>query len=256
MRYGRKMLVLCFVAGLMAAPGCSSRQSTVLENSNEWRLQNLEASQLEEQAKSQTAGVEVASRMQNLETRIQHMEQLFEKSLVGAAVAQAEAETLRASIDAQENGAMGPGTPVGQLAEDPERSAASAMRAVHMGADEKERYQAGVNAVMNGEVASGRSILQAFQEDFPDSALIPNVHYWLGEALYHEKRYAEAILTFKEVVRNYPTHNKASAAMLKTGYAYALLGDKNNARFYLQALLDKYPGSEPAALARTKLAKL
>ncbi len=57
------------------------------------------------------------------------------------------------------------------------------------------------------------------------------------------------------MVSKYPGHPKAAAALLKAGYAYESLNDGANARFYWQILLDDYPGSAPAALARKRMAQ-
>ncbi|MDY7001157.1 MAG: tol-pal system protein YbgF [Thermodesulfobacteriota bacterium] len=117
-------------------------------------------------------------------------------------------------------------------------------------------YDPALKLVLAGEVRKGRVALAEFMEKYPKSSLMPNAAYWTGETYYAEKRYAQAILTFKQVHQKFPKHTKAAAALLKIGYAYDRLGDKNNARFYLDALVQDYPKSEPAALARKKLKAL
>ena len=120
----------------------------------------------------------------------------------------------------------------------------------------ERRYEEGLSLVRAGEVDKGRRVLDSFIGDFPNHALVPNALYWMGETYYHEKRYAQAVLTFKEVVRRFPKHDKAAAAMLKVGFSYEKLGDNSNARFYLQTLVDEYPDSSPAQMARERVATL
>lgn len=264
--------LLLVVVGVFGSFGCTPRNGDSLAASSEWRLQNLEANQLEMQEQNRADKAEVASRLQALEKRLELTEKKLSESTSNVAAAQAEAESLRAAMNAKkyaEPSAAAPSEP--QKAkpvvtantapqtsdlQPAKKQAQHASATVPSASGETKRYQAGVNAVMNEDTASGRAILEAFLKDYPDSGLAPNAAYWLGETFYHEKRYAEAILTFKDVVRKYPKHGKAAAAMLKTGYAYEMLGDKSNARFYLQTLVDEYPGSEPAALARTRLKSL
>ncbi|WBF67782.1 tol-pal system protein YbgF [Desulfovibrio subterraneus] len=117
-------------------------------------------------------------------------------------------------------------------------------------------YEEGLTLVRAGDVEKGRKLLDQFIGDNPNHALVPNALYWMGETYYHEKRYAQAVLTFKEVVRRFPKHDKAAASMLKTGFSYEQLGDKSNARFYLQTLVEDYPSSSPAEMARKRLASL
>jgi TolA-binding protein len=46
------------------------------------------------------------------------------------------------------------------------------------------------------------------------------------------------------------------AALLKQGFAFAELGEKVNARLVLQELVEKYPQSQEAARAKTRLKAL
>jgi tol-pal system protein YbgF len=119
-----------------------------------------------------------------------------------------------------------------------------------------QEYQEALGLIRDGKVEKGRAALNDFIADNPKSPLLPNALYWLGESFYHEKRYGQAILTFKEVLRRFPKHHKSPASLLKIGYSYANLGDAQNARFYLETLIQEYPESEPAPMARNKLGQL
>ncbi len=114
-------------------------------------------------------------------------------------------------------------------------------------------YSEAVQLTRQGDADRGRQLLEAFLMEHPDHELAPNAYYWLGETYYSDRRYAQAILTFKEVASRFPRHHKAAASMLKTGFAYERLGDTANARFYLSTLVDEYPGSDPAKLAKAAL---
>jgi len=122
--------------------------------------------------------------------------------------------------------------------------------------EQKSRYDRALALLWDGKPVEARSLLNDFLVDFPNSRLAPNALYWLGETYYSQQRYAQAILTFRDVMRRFPRHSKASASLLKIGYSYEKLGDMENARFYLKALLKDYPNSDPAALARTKLKQI
>lgn len=117
-------------------------------------------------------------------------------------------------------------------------------------------YQAALSSLEAGRPGSALGQFQEFLRAYPDHALAPNAGYWLGECYYSQKQYDSAIIAFKDVVALHSGHDKAAAAMLKAGYSYALLGDAANARFYLEALVADYPLSQPASLARAKLASL
>lgn len=121
---------------------------------------------------------------------------------------------------------------------------------------QKARYDKALALLWDKKPEEARTLLNEFLVDFPSSSLAPNALYWLGETYYSQKRYAQAILTFRDVMRRFPSHSKASAAVLKIGYSYEQLGDMQNASFYLKALLKEYPNSDSADLARTKLKQI
>lgn len=122
--------------------------------------------------------------------------------------------------------------------------------------EQKSRYDRALALLWDGKPIEARSLLNEFLVDFPNSSLAPNALYWLGETYYSQQRYAQSILTFRDVMRRFPKHPKAPASLLKIGYSYEQLGDMQNARFYLKALLKDYPDSDPAALARAKLKQI
>ncbi len=104
--------------------------------------------------------------------------------------------------------------------------------------------------------AQGRAMLTTFLSSDPNSTLVPNALYWIGESWFVEKSYPQAILALKDVTRRFPKHHKAAAALLKIGMAYERMGEKDNAALYLRALLQDYPKSEPAPAARKLLKDL
>jgi tol-pal system protein YbgF len=118
---------------------------------------------------------------------------------------------------------------------------------------EQAAYDAALQLYERRQPNAAQENFQNFLQLYPDSTLAPNALYWLGESHYAAGRMDLAIMQFKKVAETYPRHPKAAAALLKAGYAYARLGDRENARFYWQILLDDFPDSAPAALARKRL---
>jgi tol-pal system protein YbgF len=111
----------------------------------------------------------------------------------------------------------------------------------------QEKYTRALDLLQNDKPGPSRERLIRLKESYPQNSLQPNFQYWIGETYYSQKRYAQAILAFKQVVQNYPKSNKAPAALLKISYSYSQLGDKQNAAFYKRVLSEDYPDSEAAA---------
>lgn len=142
--------------------------------------------------------------------------------------------------------------PVGPAAPAP-AAPAPAAKAASTPAEAAAQYNKGLEILKAGQIEAARKAFTDFLAQNPSSPLVPNALYWLGETWYADKNFPQAILTFKEVTRRFPEHHKAAAALLKIGMSYERTGDTDNAAFYWKALLDGYPKSEPAGLARQKL---
>ena len=120
------------------------------------------------------------------------------------------------------------------------------------GVSDKAAYESALNLLQRGKTDEARVRFEGFLGDYPNSALVPNALYWKGEALYAQRRYADAIVAFKEVTARFPKHHKAADSLLKTALAYKQLGDDENVRFHLKALREDHPDSPAAKLARQR----
>ena len=98
--------------------------------------------------------------------------------------------------------------------------------------------------------------LQAFTsfiEGNKGHKLMANALYWQGESAYSQGDYLGAILSFKSITSQFPKHAKSADALLKIGMSYERLKDPDNAQFYWQVLLDDFPKSSSARVARGKM---
>ena len=116
-------------------------------------------------------------------------------------------------------------------------------------------YDAALALYYKGQYAKAQEQFDGFLRSNPSSSLAPNAMYWQGECLYSQNKFDSAIIIFKDLAGKYPKHPKAAAALLKAGFAYARIKDMENARFYWQILVDDFPKSEPATIARKRLAQ-
>ncbi len=82
------------------------------------------------------------------------------------------------------------------------------------------------------------------------SSLAANAQYWVGECQYRLGRYKEALKTFYHVVSYYPLSPKLAASTLKIGQTYTRLKDHEKARMMYERVVDQYPESAEAELAR------
>jgi tol-pal system protein YbgF len=114
-------------------------------------------------------------------------------------------------------------------------------------------YEQGRDLILNkNDVSKGRAKLEEFIKARPQSELVPNAYYWIGEAYYSEKNFENAIVQFQDVIEKYPTHSKASASLYKQALAFESLGEGRKAAALLKKLIETYPASDETKKAKER----
>ena len=123
--------------------------------------------------------------------------------------------------------------------------------------DEKAAYQAAVDLVLvDKDYQQAITAFEAFVIDHPESSLIANAQYWLGQLLYKEKKREEARNAFLIVTEKYPDSNKRADSLFKIGIIDEYLGKKDSANTFYNKVLSEYPESSAAGLASKRLKAL
>ncbi|MCU1231530.1 MAG: hypothetical protein JWO97_4414 [Acidobacteria bacterium] len=124
------------------------------------------------------------------------------------------------------------------------------------GTNPMETYQAAYRDYQKGNYDLAMAGFREFIEKNPHSEYADNAAYWVGESLFSQKKYAEAIQQFDSVVSRYSRSDKVPGALLKKGYAYIAVGDRSRGIVQLQYVVHEHPSAPEAALARQKLKQL
>ncbi len=95
-----------------------------------------------------------------------------------------------------------------------------------------------------------------YREQFPESPLVDDSLYWIGECYFSQKKHEEAIEQFDDLILNYPRGDKIPAAYLKKGLSLAELGKKEEALAVFKLLVSKYPLEEETKIAQQKIKEL
>ena len=117
-------------------------------------------------------------------------------------------------------------------------------------------YLKGLDSLKAGDAATARELFTKFLDQNPKHELAANAHYWIGETYYSEKNYEAAILSYQEVVKNYPGKEKVAAAMLKQAMAFEAIKDTKSAKYVLKKLIEGFPKSEEAKKAKAMLKEI
>jgi tol-pal system protein YbgF len=92
-----------------------------------------------------------------------------------------------------------------------------------------------------------------FLELHGQSSLAANAQYWVGECQFRMGRYKDALKAFYNVVSYYPLSPKLAASTLKIGQTYTKLKDQEKARMMFERVVDQYPDTPEAEVARKAL---
>ena len=170
-------------------------------------------------------------RDKNLEERIKGIDERLKglEGRIGQLIA--KQSEIEGSLRAKETSAEGKGVPT---------------RAGDLYKDAYETYQ-------KGDYEAARRKFEAFLKQYPNTELSDNAQFWIGESYFGKKDYEKAILEYEKAIAKYPEGDKVPAALLKQAFAFLELGDKTNGRNLLKRVMERYPQSEQADMAKRRL---
>ena len=134
----------------------------------------------------------------------------------------------------------------------------------------EQAYQAAYLDFSKGNYPLAVAGFREFVRRYPDATLADQAQYWVGESLFSQARASlaagqsdkatreleQAVQEFRRVSLNYPRGDKVPTALYKEALALLELKQTRLAQTRLQYLLDNFPQSEEAPLAKERLANL
>lgn len=189
---------------------------------------------------------EIDNRIQNTQGAIEQSNYRIDRLAQQLTQAQRDIEALRAQVGASTAAAGG----------EPSVSEVTVPAPGAAAADPMQTYQAAYRDYQRGNFDLAIEGFADFVKQNAGSDLADNASYWIGESLFSQKKYREAIAQFDEVITRYPQSDKVAAALLKKGYAYISSGQRAQGIVQLQYVVHEHPRSEEASLARQRLKQL
>lgn len=86
--------------------------------------------------------------------------------------------------------------------------------------------------------------------------LASNAQFYLGEILFAQQQYQQAIDAYSKVIDSYPKSFKIAPAHLKRALALITLGEKSSGVSELRMVVKSYPGTDEEKRAKAKLQEL
>jgi tol-pal system protein YbgF len=121
--------------------------------------------------------------------------------------------------------------------------------------DELKAYQEGLSAWRAKDYPACIDRFRGFLQTYASSSRADDAAFWIADCHYKQGEFKNAVLRFDDVVRNYPTGNRAPDALYRQGESLLKLGPgfHEAARRAFERVLKEYPDSARAAEARRQL---
>jgi tol-pal system protein YbgF len=120
----------------------------------------------------------------------------------------------------------------------------------------QEVYNMAYSDYLKGNFQLAIDGFKIYLQQFPESPIVDNALYWVGECYFSQKNYTEAIDRYNELILNYPEGDKTPAAYLKKGISLMELDRKEEALSAFKLLISKYPFEEETKIAQQKIKEL
>jgi tol-pal system protein YbgF len=120
----------------------------------------------------------------------------------------------------------------------------------------EEAYQQALTLLRRGSVTAARMGFEGVIEGFPNHPLAPEARYHLADLLVQEDELEAAIDAFLEVPEFHPDADRVPDALYRVGVLHRELGDEREARRVLERVVNTWPDSGAAELARQVLREI
>ena len=116
-------------------------------------------------------------------------------------------------------------------------------------------YEDAHKTFRSGNYQGAVNAFRGFIEQFPNSILASNAQYWIGISFYNLKDLKAALGSHQQLLKRYPESPKVPDSMLNIATIQSDLSDQPAAKLTLEDIVSKYPNSEAATKAKSRLAK-
>lgn len=246
------MLVLLLLGAL---PACATKRDvrdlqalvSELHAQNQALLRELQEAQIRQDGSLavlaetlQESRAESARRMINIEDQLLTVQEL-------AGLSQQQLASLRDQYerDRQEDRSAGGGFGSGGF-----------QRGAGGGSGASELFEAAVTQFNRGTYTAARLGFEQVVAEYGSDPLAPEARYYLAQILNNEGDVEGAIDAFLEIPAYHPTAERVPDAYYWAGRLHLGLGDTEQARQYFERVVNTYPDSVVADLARDELGRL
>ena len=121
---------------------------------------------------------------------------------------------------------------------------------------DESAYMSAKKIYDNGDYSKAIEAFSEFKDKYSKSKYVPNAIFYIAQSYYKMKIFDKAIINYDYLINTYPKSNKAVDATLKEGISFIKIGDATDGKYILNKVLEQYPKSPQAQMAREYLKNL
>lgn len=121
---------------------------------------------------------------------------------------------------------------------------------------EQQLFQTARGEYNKGNFEQALRGFQDLLDQYPNSALADDAQFMIGESYYGLKEYVDAVTEYDKVLKIFSDSDNVPGARLKKAFSLFSLGKKGQAVIELQAIIQRYPNTKEAQIARQRLSEL
>jgi tol-pal system protein YbgF len=116
-------------------------------------------------------------------------------------------------------------------------------------------YETALDDYIQGRFPQAIEKLRLYLSARPSHGNASKARYWLGEALFSQQQYDQALTEFQMILRNSPNSPETPRALFRAAETYRRVGQPAQADALLKTLIRSHPKSREANLARDLITK-
>ena len=124
------------------------------------------------------------------------------------------------------------------------------------GGNADELYRIARDQDQRGSMAAAQEAYEQFLRDYPNDPRAPDAFFFLGNLLASQNRPDDALERFQQIPTRWPTAPRVPATLYRIAQIQIDLGKRDDARGTLERLVNTYPDSDMALIAREQLEDL
>ena len=120
-------------------------------------------------------------------------------------------------------------------------------------AAESDTYESALNLLKEGRPGDSLEAFKAFLAAYPRSSFLPGANFWAGNAALQAQEVVAARSYFNTVITTWPEDPIAPDAMLGLANSLRLMGEARSEQDTLRRIVERYPDSSAAQVARQRI---